>query len=174
MSWRHCHCALVRMICSRSGGDSRSVSRKNSLRSMPALNESPAPVSTSTLQRGSISSAFITDSISAASLGLMALRFSGRFIVTQAMPFSNSTSTVSPPGSGADASCEVTGSTSLGLLGVSYWHEQYQSRAPLTMIVGRWRGDGAIREQRRERHAGDRSRRGHGRRMLVRGHHGGG
>jgi hypothetical protein len=42
----------------------------------------------------------ITCSISAASVGLTALRFSGRFIVTQAMPFSNSTSTVLPPGTG--------------------------------------------------------------------------
>ncbi len=90
------------MICSRSGGDIWSVWRKNSFRSMPAENELPAPVSTSTWQRVSISSAFITESISLASVGLMALRFSGRFIVTQAMPSSNSTSTVSPPGIGAD------------------------------------------------------------------------
>ena len=47
----------------------------------------------------------------------MALRFSGRFIVTQAMPSSNSTSTVLPPGIGADnwvsADFVVTGSISL-------------------------------------------------------------
>src|SRR5262249_20281263 len=63
---------------------------------------SPAPVSTRTLQRSSISSAFMTWSISAASAGLIALRFSGRFIITQAMPLSNSTSTVLPPGAEAD------------------------------------------------------------------------
>ena len=84
---------------------------------MPAENAVPAPVSTSTLQRGSISSAFSTASISVASAGLMALRFSGRFIVTQAIPSSNSTSTVLPPGTGADewASVDlvVTGSISL-------------------------------------------------------------
>jgi hypothetical protein len=69
---------------------------------MPAENALPAPVSTRTLQRVSISSAFMTCSISAANVGLMALRFSGRFIVTQAMPSSNLTSTVFPPGIGAD------------------------------------------------------------------------
>src|SRR5215813_4012682 len=159
MSWRHCHCALVRMICSRSGGDSGSVSRKNSLRSMPALNESPAPASTSTLQRGSISSAFITASISAASVGLMALRFSGRFIVTQAMPFSNSTSTVLLPGTGADASCVVTDRPPSACSGVSNWHEQYQSQPPLTMIATRWTG--------RQRDPG--SSGGSGMRAIVRG-----
>jgi hypothetical protein len=84
---------------------------------MPAENDSPAPVSTSTLQRLSISSAFSTASISAASVGLIALRFSGRFIVTQAMPSSNSTRTVLPPGIGADdwfsADFVFTGSISL-------------------------------------------------------------
>ncbi len=47
----------------------------------------------------------------------MALRLSGRFIVTQAMPSSNSTSTVLPPGTGADVwaptELVVTGSLSL-------------------------------------------------------------
>ena len=70
---------------------------------MPAQNESPAPVSTSTWQRLSASSALITCSISAAMVGLMQLRFSGRFIVTQAIPSSNSTSTVLPPGTGASS-----------------------------------------------------------------------
>jgi len=70
------------------------------------------PVSTITPQRSSVSSASITASISAASAGLTALRFSGRFIVTQAMPFSNSTSTVLPPGTGLVA-VSVTWSISL-------------------------------------------------------------
>src|SRR5262245_22786057 len=88
------------------------------------------------MQRSSISSALITCSISAASVGLIALRFSGRFIVTQAMPFSNSTSTVLPPGTGAAAWVffVVTASSPLS------WHpferdEQYQSQALVPMIV---------------------------------------
>ena len=65
---------------------------------MPAENESPAPVSTSTPQRSSTSSASITSTISRARSTLMALRFSGRFIVTQATPSSKSTRTFRPQG----------------------------------------------------------------------------
>ena len=68
--------------------------------SMPAEYASPAPVSTRTPARSSASSASSTWSISVISSGLMALRFSGRFKVTQAMRFSISTRTVLPPGSG--------------------------------------------------------------------------
>jgi hypothetical protein len=58
-------------------------------------------VSTSTPQRSSLSSASNTSSISNDSGGLMALRFSGRFIVTQATRSTISTRTVLPPGRGA-------------------------------------------------------------------------
>ena len=61
---------------------------------MPAENESPAPVSTSTPQSSSASSASSTSTISAFRVGLIALRFSGRFSSTQAMPSSTSTRTV--------------------------------------------------------------------------------
>ena len=61
---------------------------------MPADHESPAPVSTSTPQSSSASSASSTSTISALSVGLIALRFSGRFSSTQAMPSSISTFTV--------------------------------------------------------------------------------
>ncbi len=62
----------------------------------------------------------------------MALRFSGRFIVTQAMPSSNSTSTVLPPGIGADdwvsADFVVTGSISLLARTLPAWRAVAKSR----------------------------------------------
>ena len=61
---------------------------------MPADHASPAPVSTSTPQSSSASSASSTSTISALSVGLIALRFSGRLSSTQAMPSSTSTRTV--------------------------------------------------------------------------------
>ena len=61
---------------------------------MPADHASPAPVSTSTPQESSASSASSTSTISALRVGFMALRFSGRFSSTQAMPASISTFTV--------------------------------------------------------------------------------
>ena len=76
-----------------------SVSRKYSLRSMPAANESPAPVSTKIPQRSSVASASTVSRISTLSFGLIALRLSGRFSVTHAMPSSNFTSTSLPQGS---------------------------------------------------------------------------
>jgi hypothetical protein len=65
---------------------------------MPAENESPAPVSTTTATRSSISSASSTLTISSFSAGLMALRLAGRLRVTQAMPASNSTRTLASGG----------------------------------------------------------------------------
>src|SRR6185295_919370 len=76
-----------------------SVSRKYSLRSMPAEKESPEPVSTSTPQRSSTSRASSTSFISRFMTGFMALRLSGRFMETQAMPSSSSTRTALPHGS---------------------------------------------------------------------------
>ena len=98
ISCRHCQFAAERRtrICLLNGIPS--VARKNSRRSMPAENELPAPVSTSTPQRSSISSASSTSTISSLSAGLMQLRFSGRFSVTQAIWSSNSTRTFFPPG----------------------------------------------------------------------------
>jgi len=61
---------------------------------MPAENESPAPVSTTTPQPSSPSSACSTSAISALSVGLIAFRLSGRFSSTQAMPSSSVTRTV--------------------------------------------------------------------------------
>ena len=61
--------------------------------------DSPAPVSTSTPQRSSTSSASRTSFISRFMAGFMALRLSGRFMATQAMPSSNSTRTELPHGS---------------------------------------------------------------------------
>src|ERR1019366_2582446 len=66
---------------------------------MPEEKDSPAPVRTNTPHRSSVSIASRTESISAASAGLMALRFSGLFSVTQAIPFSICTRTFLPPGS---------------------------------------------------------------------------
>ena len=98
MSCRHCQFAAERRtrICLLNGMPS--VARKNSRRSIPAENESPAPVSTSTPQRSSSSSASSTSTISSLSAGLMQLRFSGRLSVTQAIWSSNSTRTFLPPG----------------------------------------------------------------------------
>ena len=98
MSCRHCQFAAERRtrICLLNGMPS--VARKNSRRSIPAENESPAPVRTSTPQRSSSSSASSTSTISSLSAGLMQLRFSGRFSVTQAIWSSNSTRTFLPPG----------------------------------------------------------------------------
>src|ERR1700730_13079794 len=100
MRRRHCHCALTRKICARASGDRPSVARKYSLRSMPEEKDSPAPVRTNTPQRSSVSIVSRTASISAASAGLIALRFSGLFIVTQATPVSYCTRTFLPPRSG--------------------------------------------------------------------------
>jgi hypothetical protein len=61
---------------------------------MPADQASPAPVSTSTPHSSSASSASSTSTISAFKVGFIALRFSGRFSSTQAMPASTSTFTV--------------------------------------------------------------------------------
>lgn len=96
----HCHSALaLRTFACTAALPVASTSRKYSLRSMPAENASPAPVSTSTRQRSSPSRWSSTRTISSLSAGFIALRLSGRFNVTQAMPSSNSTSTVSPHGS---------------------------------------------------------------------------
>src|ERR1700730_2556786 len=100
MRRRHCHCALTRKICARASGDRPWVARKYSLRSMPEEKDSPAPVRTNTPQRSSVSIVSRTASISAASAGLIALRFSGLFIVTQATPVSYCTRTFLPPRSG--------------------------------------------------------------------------
>src|SRR3954454_19641101 len=81
----------LRWTCSGAS----STSRKYSLRSIPAENASPAPVSTSTAASSSASSASRTSIISALSLGLIALRLSGRFSVTHAIRSSTRTSTVS-------------------------------------------------------------------------------
>src|SRR4051794_18996930 len=81
----------LRWTCSGAS----STSRKYSLRSIPAENASPAPVSTSTPASSSASSVSRTSIISALSLGLIALRLSGRFSVTHAIRSSTRTSTVS-------------------------------------------------------------------------------
>src|SRR3954447_6723932 len=93
-SIRHCQSMLSRrtLRCTCSGASS--TSRKYSLRSMPAENESPAPVSTSTAASSSASTASSTSIISALSRGLIALRLSGRFRVTHAIRSSTRTSTV--------------------------------------------------------------------------------
>ena len=72
-----------------------STSRKYSLRSIPAENDSPAPVRTTTPASVSASSVSSTSSISAFSFGFIALRFSGRLSATHAMPSVTSTATVS-------------------------------------------------------------------------------
>jgi hypothetical protein len=71
-----------------------SISRKYSFRSIPAVHASPSPVSTSTCASASSSIASSTSIISVFSVGLIALRFSGRFSVTHAMPPATSTFTV--------------------------------------------------------------------------------
>src|SRR5690606_24366582 len=76
----------------------------NSFKSMPAENESPAPVITTTATRSSISSASSTLTISSFSAGLIALRLDGRFNVTHAMPSSSSTRTLARGGSNASCS----------------------------------------------------------------------
>jgi hypothetical protein len=60
---------------------------------MPAENESPAPEITITAASGSASSASSNSSISALSVGFIALRFSGRLSVTHATPSVISTAT---------------------------------------------------------------------------------
>src|ERR1700730_7887249 len=59
--------------------------------SCPALNALPAPVSTSTSVAGSTASSSSVSSISRWTCGLMALRLSGRLIISQVMPPSFST-----------------------------------------------------------------------------------
>src|SRR3954469_22333147 len=63
--------------------------------SCPAQNASPAPVSTSTCVSGSPDSSSSASSISRWSCGLMALRLSGRFMISQVMPSLFSIRTVS-------------------------------------------------------------------------------
>src|SRR6266545_1556100 len=73
---------------------SLSVSRKYCLRSIPALQLLPAPVSTMTLVSSSVSNPNRISSISMWSVGLIALRFSGRLNVIHVIPSSSvSTST---------------------------------------------------------------------------------
>ena len=77
-----------------------SVPSPSSFRSTPAQNAGSAPVSTIASTSGSASSAVITSGIRAYRARLRALRRSGRFSVTTAMPSRTSTSTmsaVSPP-----------------------------------------------------------------------------
>src|SRR3979411_1590454 len=95
---RHCQLALTRLMRAHSIADLSWLARKYSLRSMPAEKASPAPVSTRTPQRSSVSSASMVSSISWVSGGFMALRLSGRLRLTQAMPSSNSTNTLAPQG----------------------------------------------------------------------------
>src|ERR1700722_18038652 len=59
--------------------------------SCPALNALPAPVRTSTSVAGSTASSSSVSSISRWTCGLMALRLSGRLIISQVMPPSFST-----------------------------------------------------------------------------------
>src|ERR1700751_992783 len=59
--------------------------------SCPALNALPAPVNTSTSVAGSTASSSSVSSISRWTCGLMALRLSGRLIISQVMPPSFST-----------------------------------------------------------------------------------
>src|ERR1700722_7944701 len=59
--------------------------------SCPALNALPAPVRTSTSVAGSTASSSRVSSISRWTCGLMALRLSGRLIISQVMPPSFST-----------------------------------------------------------------------------------
>jgi hypothetical protein len=94
-SRRNCQVPLSQrtLRCTCSGAPS--TSRKYSFRSIPAENDSPAPVSTSTPTSSSASSASSTSNISRFRVGLIALRLSGRFSVTQASPSSTSTATVS-------------------------------------------------------------------------------
>src|SRR5262245_53049894 len=63
--------------------------------SCPAQNASPAPVSTSTSVAESLASSSSASSISMWSCGLMALRLSGRFMISQVMPSCFSIRTVS-------------------------------------------------------------------------------
>src|SRR2546430_16551808 len=72
-----------------------SVSRKYSLRSMPADQAVPSPVSTSTHRSSRNSRSLMTRSICRLSFGLMQLRFSGRLNFTQAIPSLTRTATVS-------------------------------------------------------------------------------
>src|SRR6266403_1766864 len=72
-----------------------SVSRKYSLRSMPADQAAPSPVSTSTPTSSRNSSSLMTRSICRLSFGLMQLRFSGRLNFTHAIPSLTRTATVS-------------------------------------------------------------------------------
>src|SRR5882672_4475727 len=92
-SWFQRHSWLARIARRLSAGLS-SRSRKKSWMSWPALQLSPAPVSTSTFASGATASCESAAIISSCICGLIALRFSGRFIVTQAMSCATSTFTV--------------------------------------------------------------------------------
>src|SRR5882672_7043071 len=92
-SWFQRHSWLARIARRFSTGLS-SRSRKKRSMSCPALQLSPAPVRTSTFASGATARSPSADIISSCICGVMALRFSGRFIVTQAMPSAISTFTV--------------------------------------------------------------------------------
>jgi len=94
-SIRICQSPLSRRTLRWTWAGPPSISRKYSLRSMPAENASPAPVSTTTPAASSASSVSSTSIISALSVGFIALRFSGRFNSTHAIASSTVTRTVS-------------------------------------------------------------------------------
>src|SRR6266853_2449400 len=92
-SWFQRHSWLARIARRLSAGLS-SRSRKKSWMSWPALQLSPAPASTSTFASGAAASSRSAAIISSCICGLIALRLSGRFIVTQAISSATSTFTV--------------------------------------------------------------------------------
>src|SRR5580765_2342438 len=93
-SWFQRHSWLAR-IARRFFAGLSSRSRKKRSMSCPALQDSPAPVRTNTFASAATASSASATIISSCICGVMALRFSGRFIVTQAMPSAMSTFTVS-------------------------------------------------------------------------------
>src|SRR3954447_21690808 len=153
-SIRHCQSMLSRRTLRWTWSGAASTSRKYSLRSIPAENESPAPVSTSTAASSSASTSSSTSIISALSVGLIALRLSGRFSVTHAIRSSTSTSTVSQrPVSGMGGSM--------------------RTRRRVRVVLGERGGLGVVAAQPRHRVPGGGRRAGRPRRarLLVRALH---
>src|SRR5436190_16636951 len=92
-SWFQRHSWLARIARRFSSGLSSRLRKKSSI-SWPALQLSPAPVRTSAFASGATASCESAAIISSCICGLIALRLSGRFIVTQARSSATSTFTV--------------------------------------------------------------------------------